>query len=119
MNERAERLLEIVRKVNSWDGSLENLDFNYNDEDNLELFFSGRIGEFARSVTYGHYHFRDDYFRFDGNGNIQTFTENEVEKMILDWEEDILNQAIHVANNNIDMLMLLDIVKDYKEIYEE
>lgn len=115
MVKRAEKLLEIVREVNSWDGSLENLNFYYNESDNLEMFFEGRLEEFARSVTFGKYHYMDEYFRFNGYGNIESMSERGVEETLIDWEEDILVQAKHIAESNGHMSYLMEELESYKE----
>lgn len=119
MNEQAEKLLEIVREVNSWDGSLENLDFHGNDGDSLNMFFGDRIEEFARSVTFGEYHYMDEYFRFNGYGNIESMNGFEVADELMEWEEDILVQAKDIAERNGHMSFLLAEIADYKENYKE
>lgn len=43
-----------------------------NDEYNLNELFSS-VGEFARSASYGDFHFSQKYMTFNGYGNIVTF----------------------------------------------
>ena len=56
-----EGLRDVVNEINGWNGNLDWLRFEYNDEEFFELFYSGKKGlEIARAICYGDYNYNDD-----------------------------------------------------------
>lgn len=45
----------------------------YNDDDFLDTFFDGNASSLAKAIAYGDYEYNDEYVRFDGCGNLQSY----------------------------------------------
>lgn len=87
-------LKEIVRELNAWDGSFENLDVHENDEDFFHTYFEGRPMEAVRAAHYGDYSFSDNYVRFDGYENLESLSEYQYEQEIKDEVDEIIDAMI-------------------------
>ena len=83
-------LLNIVQEINSYNGSLDNLNFYENDEDFFNTFFADNPMEVARATFYGNYKYCDQYVRFNGYGNLESFDEYEAMKEIKAYIDDIV-----------------------------
>ena len=89
MNE-TEKLMAMVQEVNSWNGELESLNVWENDDDFFNTFFGGDPMEVARSISFGDYNYNDEYVAFNGYGNLVSYNEYQVEKLLKDFEEEII-----------------------------
>jgi hypothetical protein len=49
-------------------------EFFVNDEEFFNTFFNGKPHEVARATFYGDYNFSHDYVKFNGYGNLETFS---------------------------------------------
>ena len=85
-----EELRSIVQEINSYNGSLDNLNFYENDEDFFNTFFADNPMEVARATFYGNYKYCDQYVRFNGYGNLESFDEYEAMKEIKAYIDDIV-----------------------------
>lgn len=94
-----EELIEMVTASNSWDGSLDNLDWKENDEDFFNVYFDNNPAEVARAISFGNYKYNDEYVTFNAYGNLVTITSFEYEELLRDNEEDIIETA---KNLNLD-----------------
>ena len=93
-----ETLLEVVSELNSWNGCLENLDFWENDEEFFNTFFDNPM-EAIRATYYGNYNYNDDYVKFNGYGNIDSYSEYERIEEIKDNIDDIVDNLIEYYYN--------------------
>ena len=91
-------LLDIVNELNSWNGCLDWLDFWENDEEFFNTFFENKI-EVARAICYGDYNYNDDYVRFNGYGNIESFSEYDMIEELKDSIEEIVENFIEYKDN--------------------
>lgn len=82
--------LVIVQDINSYDGSLDNLDYRDNDEEFFERYVNNPY-ELARAIFYGEYNFMDDYVKVNVYGNIESKNEYELEKELDDYKEYIID----------------------------
>mgnify|MGYP001370473205 CR=1 FL=1 len=102
---------KVIRELISWNGSLDYLDFYENDEEFFNTFFVNPH-DAIRAVMFGDYNYNDEYVRFDGYGNLDSFTEKEVQDEILYHLEDIAEvlvdewHNIHIASEELDNLIL-------------
>lgn len=55
----ASQLRDMVVYVNSYDGSLENLEYYENDDDFFNTYFSNNVIEAVRAVSFGDYNYSD------------------------------------------------------------
>ena len=60
-------------------------DFYDNIDEELNDAFGSPAGA-IKAATYGNYNYHDDYFKFDGNGNLQSFNKYELEDIYGDKE---------------------------------
>ena len=105
-----ETLLDVVNELNSWNGCLDYLEFWNNDEEFFNTFFENKI-EVARAICYGDYNYNDDYVRFNGYENLESFSEYDmIEKMKDDIEEIVENlieyyDCIEIYNEELQELL--------------
>ena len=86
-------LIDMVHELNSWNGCLDWLDFCVNDEDFFECYFENKI-EVARAICYGDYNYTDDYVRFNGYGNLESFSEYDMIEELKDSIDEIVENLI-------------------------
>jgi len=84
-------LKDVVMSVNSYDGSLDYLHFQANDDEFFECYFSEKM-EVARAVCCGEYNYTDDYVKFNDYGNLESISEWEFESRLKDYANDIANE---------------------------
>ena len=88
-----ETLLDVVSELNFWNSCLSNLDFWENDEEFFNTFFDNPM-EAVRASYYGNYNYNDDYVRFDGYGNLESFSEWKKNEEIKDNIDDIVDNLV-------------------------
>ena len=93
-----ETLLDVVNELNSWNNCLENLDFWENDEEFFNTFFDNPM-EAIRATYYGNYNYNDEYVKFNGYGNIDSYSEYERIEEIKDNIDDIVENLIECYYN--------------------
>lgn len=91
-------LKSVVSDVNSYDGSLEYLDYWQNDDDFFECNFNDKM-EVARAVCYGEYNYTDDMVKFDGYGNLKSISQWEYEAELKDDKDDIATEFERLVND--------------------
>ena len=107
-----ETLVDVVKELNSWNGCLDYLEFWNNDEEFFNTFFENKI-EVARSICYGDYNYTDSYVRFNGYGNLESFSEYD---MIEEMEDDIEK----IVENLIEYYDCIEIYnEELQELLEE
>ena len=90
MENKAIELLEMVQEVNGYNGDLEYLDFY--DMDCFNDLMNGLYpDDLARRIFHGDFNPNYEYFKFNGYGNLESLSEYEVEKKLLEYEEEIRN----------------------------
>ena len=112
-------LLDVVSELNSWNGCLENLDFWENDEEFFNTFFDNPM-EAIRATYYGNYNYNDDYVKFNGYGNIDSYSEYERIEEIKDNIDDIVDNLIECyyniyINEKLENLILKLLEEDEEE----
>ena len=117
-----EILLEVVSELNSWNGCLENLDFWENDEEFFNTFFDNPM-EAIRATYYGNYNYNDDYVKFNGYGNIDSYSEYERIEEIKDNIDDIVENLVECyyniyINEELENL-ILELLEEDEEEEEE
>ena len=114
-----ETLLNVVSELNSWNGCLENLDFWENDEEFFNTFFDNPM-DAIRATYYGNYNYNDDYVKFNGYGNIDSYSEYERIEEIKDNIDDIVDNLIEYyyniyINEELENLILELLEEEEKE----
>lgn len=95
-----EDLMSMTREINSWDGSLEHLNYWENNDDFFETFYYHSVGDLVRALSYGNYHYTDEYVTFDVYGNIVSMSNYEVEDEIQDCATEIIERYLEVMEKN-------------------
>ena len=91
-------LIDMVQELNSWNGCLEYLDFWENDGEFFETYFESKL-DAVRATFYGDYKFYDDYVRFNGYGNLESFSEYDMIEEIKDSIDEIVENLIEYKDN--------------------
>ena len=106
----------IVSEINSIDNSLEYLDYWDNDEEFFDTFFHNDPTEAVRAAYYGDYNYCDDYVKFNGYGNLESFNDYDLEREYKEYIDEIVKaltehyQEMSIYDNN-----LLELIKSYFE----
>ena len=104
-------LEEVVRELNSWNACLDYLEVYENDEEFFNMFFEGRPAEVARAIYYGDFNYNDEYVKFNGYGDLKTFSEYDYEELLKENIEEIIDCLIeyvgHISINNEELDELL------------
>lgn len=108
---KVERLMYMVQEVNSWDGSLSNLEVWENDRDFFDTFYEDRPMEVARAVQFGDYNYMDEYVSIDGCGNLISYSDYEIEEEILEYEGEIIERYKELVEDGS--------IEDYNNYLEE
>ena len=97
-NYTTEQLLLMAREVNGYDGSLDT--FEWYDMDELEEIMFGQDAHWiACRIHFGDFNPMDDYFSFNGYGNLESIDEWGLEKMAEDWAEDIISRYTELCED--------------------
>lgn len=66
---------DLIRLHNTYCQSIGYDDEIYsNDDEFFEIFFSGKVIEAVRAISYGEYNYSDAYVKFNGYGNLESFS---------------------------------------------
>ena len=109
--EKVYMLRDMVMEINSWDNSMEHLEFHYNDKDFFDTFYGDRPMEVARAVHFGDYNYMDEYVAIDGYGNLVSYSDYEVEEEVLAYEEEIIERYKELVEDGS--------IEDYNGYLEE
>lgn len=110
--DNTEFLIELVQSINSWDGSLDNLEVHNFDDEFFNTYFEGKPEEAARATFFGNIQsWMDDYIRFNGYGNLESLTGYQYDDELKESATEILEAAIRLQNN----INLAEIVSQYSE----
>ena len=110
MEEISDENLEIlVGECIAWNGSFEHLE-RLDTEYDLDMFVDGNNAHWlACRIHFGDFNPNDEYFNFDGYGNLQSFGEYEYNEMINDEKEEIIEMALKLhEQGNIDIQCIID-----------
>ena len=112
-------LKDVVRELNSWNACLDYLDVYNNDEEFFNMFFEGKPAELARAIYYGDFNYNDEYIKFNGYGNLETFSEYEYEELLEENIEEITeNLIVYAEYISIDNEELDELLSQYFEVEE-
>lgn len=114
--ENIDELENVVREINSWNGSLEYLEAYPNDEDFFDTFFSHDVAEAVRAALYGDYDFNDDYVGFDSYGNLVSFSYSEYIDELKEEVEYITELLIEYHDNLYISDELVDLISENEVI---
>ena len=108
---------DIIIEINSIDGSLDYLEYWDNDEEFFNDFFYNNPTEAVRSAYYGDYNYCDDYVRFNGYGNLESFNDYDLEKEYKEYINEIVNALLkHYQEIGITDDNLKELIEKYEEV---
>lgn len=90
--DNVEKLLSIVREINSYNGRFDDIDYWENDEEFFNCFFQCKPMEAARAVYYGDYNYMDDYVKFNAYGNLESANNFKLIDDFRDYIDDIAEE---------------------------
>lgn len=100
---KVEYLYNIILEINSYDGSLDYLDYQYNEEEFFNIMFSNSF-EAVRATYYGDYNYMDEYVKLNVYGNLESVNEYELDALYIEYIDEITDRLIKLyKNNNIDI----------------
>lgn len=121
-------LAQLLQHMNAYDGCFE--EATYYDMDEFDEFMSNYTPmEIAQMIYFGEFNPNDDYFRFNGYGNLESADWPDVVAEAEDLESDIINHLVHYYGGDTPWPDLDDLVdaddddtvfnEDYEEVEEE
>lgn len=116
-------LTQLLQHMNAYDGCFE--EATYYDMDEFDEFMSNYTPmEIAQMIYFGEFNPNDDYFRFNGYGNLESADWPDVVAEAEDLEEDIINHLTHYYGGDtpwpdLDDLVYADDDTVFNEDYEE
>lgn len=97
--ENDETLKDVVQEINSWDGSLDYLDYWENDEDFFNTYFEDKPMDAVRAVYYGDYNYGDELVHFNAYGNLESTSEYQYYEELKTYIDEIVDRLIEEKDN--------------------
>ena len=104
-----EEIFELVSIINSYDGSLSEIEFFYNEEEFFDIFFGINTIDAVRAVCYGDYKFEDEFVMFNAYENLESFNRYEVMNEYRLFKDEIADKIME----------LYDACDIYLDLHEE
>ena len=96
-NANKTELFEIVSQINSYDSSLQHLEFL--DMEDLDIYLDGLTPtDIANKIFFGDFNPNHEYFRFNGYENLESFDEWELNKELFDNIDEIIERIIDLKD---------------------
>lgn len=93
-------LKEMLLSINSYDNRLDNLDYEYNDEDFFNTYYKGNPYELARAIGYGSYDYNDEYVRIDVYGNLESISEYSFNGLVEEYKDEIITEYLNIIEED-------------------
>lgn len=116
-------LADLLQCIHAYDGSFE--EAVYYDMDLFDEFMDGYSpSEIARMIFFGEFNPNDDYFRFNGYGNLESLDWCDVASEAEDLVDDIIDHLVNYYNGDTpwpDLDYMVDANDDaiFDESFEE
>ena len=96
-NTNKTELFEIVSQINSYDSSLQHLDFLYMED--LDMYLDGLTPtDIANKIFFGDFNPNHEYFRFNGYENLESFDQWDLNKELFDNIDEIIERIIDLKD---------------------
>ena len=96
-NANKTELFEVVSQINSYDSSLQHLEFL--DMEDLDIYLDGLTPtDIANKIFFGDFNPNHEYFRFNGYENLESFDEWELNKELFDNIDEIIERIIDLKD---------------------
>ena len=114
---------EVVSEVNGWNGGLDDLIWQENDEEFFNIYFEGKPMEAVRSASYGEYNYMDEYVKFNGYGNLESANQWKVDEELSGSIDEVIESLIeeycHIDISNDEVKELMEAYENGEEIEED
>lgn len=104
----------LVQEVNSWNGALEHLDYI-----DMELFNDYMLDSdpmwIAERIFYGDFNPNDEFFQFNGYGNLVSYDLYDINAEI----EDYIDEVIEAIIENRDDIEMDEVIESMIEVLAE
>lgn len=113
-----ESIFSLIADVNSWNDSLDYLNYQYNDEEFFNIYFENKPDEAVRAVCYGNYKYTEEFVVFNAYGNLVSANEWELKKEYKKYTDEIIDAIISAYNEggiDIDDEFLIDDEEEEEE----
>ena len=108
-------LWQTVGEINCYNGSLDNFDYQENDEEFFNTYFYNKPMEAVRATSYGEYNYTDEFVKFNVYGNLESASESDVTEEMQDSINEIIEQVIeNYPNLDLDS-DIMDLIEEYEE----
>ena len=107
-----DELVEVVQEINSFNDSLEFLQWFDNNEEFYNSFFLDNPMELARAIYYGNYEYCHDYVKFNGYGNLETTDRYGLVKECKYYIDEIVTELIKVYEE-------IEVSEELRQILED
>lgn len=97
--ENEEILKNIVNELNFYNGCLDWLNYQANDEDFFNIYFYNKPAEAVRACYFGDYNYNDEYVSIDVYGNLESCSEYEYYDKLKNYIDDIIDCLIDNKDN--------------------
>lgn len=116
-------LANLLQSMAAYDGSFEESTF-YDMESFDEFMSNYTPSEIAMMIHFGEFNPNDDYFRFDGYGNLESLDWQEISDEAESLESDIIDHLVNYYNGDTpwaDLDYLVDADEDtvFNEDFDE
>jgi hypothetical protein len=101
---------ETMQEINYYDDEI-----HYNDDDFFNTYFENKPLEAVRSAKYGDYNYVDEYVRFNGYGNLESFNAYNLDDYIL--YDEIVDHMVDEEDYSI--LESYGVLDDFIELLED
>ena len=118
LNEK-EILIDIVREINSYNGSFETIIPYDNDEYTINELFGNNPYDFMERCQYGNYSIQDDYFTFDTLGHIYSCNWDDIVEETVYYIDEIIEELLSIYNELYIDEELRELIEEYLEEDEE
>ena len=96
-NTNKTELFEIVSQINSYDSSLQHLEFL--DMEDLDMYLDGLTPtDIANKIFFGDFNPNHQYFRFNGYENLESFDQWELNKELFDNIDEIIERIVDLKD---------------------
>ena len=96
-NTNKTELFEIVSQINSYDSSLQHLEFL--DMEDLDMYLNGLTPtDIANKIFFGDFNPNHEYFRFNGYENLESFDEWELHNYLFNNIDEIIERIIDLKD---------------------
>ena len=91
-----EEIFELVSIINSYDGSLSEIEYFYNEEEFFNIFFGINTIDAVKAVCYGDYKFEDEFVMFNAYENLESSTRYEVMNEYMLFKDEIADKIMEL-----------------------